>query len=474
MKIGFHGAARTVTGSKHLVTLENGFRLLLDCGMFQGLGVKTAELNENFGFDPTTVSILLLSHAHIDHSGLIPLLVKRGFQGKILCTQATRDLTEILLRDSAGIQINETIQANKMRSEHSLEAYEPLYDEQDVEVCLQQFETVEYNVPVKINDEVIAIFQNTGHLIGSASIHLSIIEAGEKTTILFSGDVGRYRSTLLQPPSEYEQVDYIIMESTYGNSSHPLNISTVDPLLEQIKATCIERKGKLIIPAFSVGRTQEVLYSLNQLELEHRLPELKYFVDSPLGAKATEVIKHYMEYFNDRLQSILQTDDDPFDFNGLRYVESSDESIELAAYKEPCVIISSSGTGDAGRVRHHIFSAIEDDKNCILFVGYCQDQSLGGRLLSGCKTVEIFGETCSVRAEIKQLGSMSAHGDSSDLFKFISGNDPNMVNNLFLVHGEYDIQKSFAEKLKVKGYNVYIPAMNEEYIIEKQPALSVK
>ncbi len=471
MKVGFHGAARTVTGTKHVITLNNGLKILLDCGMFQGMGLKTHELNETLGFDPASISVLLLSHAHIDHSGLIPMLVKQGFTGKIYCTEATRELTEILLYDSAEIQTYETEQINRIRAEHNLSSYEPLYTAEDVENCLQLFETVSYNVPLKISNDVEALFINTGHLIGSAAIHLTLTEEDNKTTVLFSGDVGRYRSMLLQPPAIFPQADYIILESTYGDSVHQPNFNTIDTLRQWVKKTCLQKKGKLIIPAFSVGRTQEVLYALNQLELEHTLPEIRYFVDSPLGAKATSIIKHHMEHFNERLQKVLATDDDPFDFKGLAYIENVEDSKKLASHKEPCVVISASGTADAGRVRHHIYNALPENKNTILFVGYCQEETLGGQLLSKCKTVELFGNTCAVEAETDFINSMSAHGDSDDLLKFISCQDADSVQNIFLVHGEYKTQQAFAAKLQRKGYKtISIPSPHQE--CELQPVMT--
>ena len=471
MNITFHGAARNVTGSKHLIRLNDGTSVLLDCGMFQGMGLKTHELNETLGFDPASISFLLLSHAHIDHSGLIPMLVKRGFTGKIYCTEATRELAEILLYDSAEIQTYETDHINKIRADHNLSSYAPLYAMEDVENCLQLFETVMYNIPFNITNDVQALFINAGHLIGGACIHLTIREGDNKTTVLFSGDVGRYRSMLLQAPATFPQADYIILESTYGATTRQPNFNTIDTLRKWIKKTCLEKKGKLIIPAFSVGRTQEVLYALNQLELEHTLPELRYFVDSPLGAKATKIVKHHMEYFNERLQQVLTTDDDPFDFKGLTYIESAEDSKKLVAYNEPCVIISASGTADAGRVRHHIFNALSDKKNAILFVGFCQEQSLGGQLLSKCKTVELFGNICAVEAETGYINSMSAHGDSDDLLKFISCQDPESVQNVFLVHGEYQTQQVFAAKLERKGFKtVTIPSIHQQY--ELQPVMT--
>ncbi len=467
MTIGFHGAAQTVTGSKHLLTLQDGTTILLDCGLFQGLGQQTAELNDSLGFEPASINFLLLSHAHIDHSGLIPKLVKDGFKGKIYCTKPTLELAAILLYDSAEIQAYETARQNNIRNDHNLDAFEPLYTANDVTACLQLFNIVQYEVPIKITTNATIVFTNAGHLIGSACIEITVKENDKETTIIFSGDVGRYRSTLLPPPAPFKQADYIILESTYGNSMHDLTTNTVDPLLKCIQQTCLQKQGKLIIPAFSVGRTQEVLYALNQLELEKRLPPLSYFVDSPLGKKATAIIKHHMGEFNGRLQQVLTKDDDPFMFEGLKYIDSMEDSQKLEAYNEPCVIIASSGTADAGRVRHHIYGCVGEQKNTILFVGYCQGQSLGGQLLKGEKTVEIFGENCQVDAEITSLASMSAHGDKDDLLHFLSCQDAALVKNIFLVHGELPVQEAFAARLSLKDFTtVTIPAMHQEFVLE--------
>ena len=456
MKLSFHGAARTVTGSKHLITLNNGTQILLDCGMFQGCGTRTHQLNEHFGFNASEISFLLLSHAHIDHSGLIPKLVRDGFKGPIYCTKATRELGEILLHDSAEIQ-------NHDRHDSRIN-HEPLYNTDDVIKAMELFQVIEFNEPVNISEDVSAVFTPTGHLIGSAAIHLTILEDGKATQISFSGDVGRARHPLLQPAATFPQAEYIILESTYGDKHHEINTNNVDIILGWIKKTCLQKKGKLIIPAFSVGRTQEILYLLNQLELEKRLPELNYFVDSPLSMKACETVKKYSAEFNDRLQNILKVDDDPFLFKGLKYVETAEDSIRLTEYKEPCVIISSSGTADAGRVRHHIRHAIGSAENTILFSGYCGSESLGGLLTNGAKTVELFGDPVDVVAEIDQLKGLSAHGDCDDLCHFLACQDPNNVRSVFLVHGENKQQLDLAARLSRKGfYPVQVPAMHEEF-----------
>lgn len=475
MDITFHGAARTVTGSKHLICLEDNFRILLDCGMFQGLGDHTSELNDHFGFEPKTIDVLLLSHAHIDHSGLIPKLVKEGFSGPVYCTEATKDLTEILLYDSAEIQTYETDYINKKRAAKGLQPYEPLYTTEDVQEVMKLFQTIVYDEWMELNEKVKILFTNAGHLVGAASISLEIKENGATKRIFYSGDVGRYRSVLLQPPAPFPQADYIILESTYGSKHHDISFNTIESLQKAIKQTCLQKGGQLVIPAFSVGRTQEVLYALNQLSLEKRLPELSYFVDSPLSLKATGVIKKYTEHFNERLQQVLKIDDDPFHFPGLKYIETVEDSKKLVDYKEPCVIISASGTADAGRVRHHISSCVEGKQNMILLVGYCSAQSLGGQLLNGTKEVELFNESCPVLAEIDQVQGMSAHGDTDDLCRFLDCQDAEKVQQVFLVHGEYEVQQAFAARLERKGFkNVVIPAQHNRMSLEQQEIVADK
>ena len=464
MKLSFHGAARTVTGSKHLLTLADGTNVLLDCGMFQGMGPQTDDLNEHFGFKPKDVSYVLLSHAHIDHSGLLPKLVKEGFAGTVYCTEATKDLTEILLLDSAEIQTYETEAINKKRAAKNGTPYEPLYTADDVAATMALFKTVAYDEWLTVTDNLKVQFTNTGHLIGSAAINMVVHENGKDIRLSFSGDVGRSQSILLPPPSPFPQADYLILESTYGDKHHDLTFTIIKNLRQRIEKTCVEKGGKLIIPAFSVGRTQEVLYALNQLDLEKRLPDINYFVDSPLSQKATQVLKKHKHLFNERLQKVLAIDDDPFHFNGLKYIESVEDSRKLVDYKEPCVIISASGTADAGRVRHHIHSAIDKASNTVLLVGYCGAESLGGQLLKGAKEIELFGDTCKVVAEVDQMQGMSAHGDTNDLSHFIGCQNADEVKAVFLVHGEYAVQQAFAARLEVKGFkHIEIPAMHQEY-----------
>ncbi len=460
MKIAFHGAARTVTGSKHLLTLENGTQILLDCGMFQGMGELTDDLNSYFGFDAKEVNYLLLSHAHIDHSGLIPKLVKEGFSGKIYCTAATRDLAMLLLEDSADIQRNETQLHNTHRRKQD-DTVEALYTMEDVQKAASLFTIVPFDAWIEIEKGVEVFYNNTGHIIGSAAVTLRIQEGKQSKTIHFSGDVGRYKDAILCQPQCFPQADFIIIESTYGNSVHDVEFGAIDTLLKNIKHTCVEKGGKLIIPAFSVGRTQELLYFLNQLSIEKRLPDIPVIVDSPLSFETTQVVKKYPALFNENLQKVLETDNDPFDFPGLRFTQTVEESKQLQNLHVPCVIISASGMADAGRIRYHIKNNIEFEKNTILLVGYCDPQSLGGQLMRGAREVKIFGQAYSVQAEIEVMRSMSAHGDVNDLSRYLACQEADSVSCVYLVHGEYEVQEDFAKRLAQKGYeHVMIPDMH--------------
>ena len=463
MKIAFHGAARTVTGSKHLVTLANGKKILLDCGMFQGMGDDTDEMNEEWGFNPAEVDYVILSHAHIDHCGLLPKLVKDGYEGPVYATPATKDLASILMEDSAGIQESDVKYDNKRRALQGLPYLQPLYSTEDAIMAAERFEVVHYDTWFTIEPGIEFCYTDAGHIIGSACVHLRITENGKRRQISFSGDVGRYRDIILKSPSVFEQADFILLESTYGNSLHDEHHPTSDAMLEWIEKTCLNKKGKLILPAFSVGRTQEILYALNQLELEHRLPDLQYFVDSPLSIKATQIVKRYPEYFNSRIQKVLLSDHDPFNFKGLKFINSVDESKAINFYKGPCVIISASGMADAGRIKHHISNNIENSRNSIVLTGYCEPNSLGGRLLRRPKEVGIFGQPHEVNAEIGEMRSMSAHGDYDDLIQFLACQDPRKVDKLFLVHGEFDVQQDFKERLIRKGFaDVQIPERHQE------------
>jgi len=464
MNITFHGATQTVTGSKHLITLNNGKKILLDCGMFQGMGKVTHELNSTLGFKASEVDYLVLSHAHIDHSGLIPKLVKDGFHGRIFGTKATLDLTDVLLKDSAFIQENDIKFLNKRRLRQGRPFIEALYTVEDATNAIRFFEPVPFEEPFNIDEDIELEFFVNGHIIGAAAIILRIKEDGKVTRIGFSGDVGRYIDPILMPPSILPQVDYMIIESTYGNRLHAKVEEAADLFHDIIVETCIGKRGKLIIPAFSVGRTQELLYTLNEMQLDNRLPNVKYYVDSPLSMKVTAIVKNHPECFNRSLQKILKFDKDPFDFNGLHFIEDKRESQALNGSDEPCVIISASGMADAGRVKHHIANNITDPSTTILMVGYCEKSSLGARLKENPREVTIFGELYPVRAEIRKIESMSAHADYRDLSLYISSQEPDEVKTVFIVHGEPEAQNAFKERLTKKGFmNIEIPERHQTF-----------
>ncbi|WP_374950769.1 MBL fold metallo-hydrolase RNA specificity domain-containing protein [Mucilaginibacter sp.] len=467
MEITFHGAARNVTGSKHLLRMQDGTSVLLDCGMFQGLGEQTEDMNEHFGFNPKKLDYLILSHAHIDHCGLIPRLVKEGFEGQIFCTAPTMDLARILLMDSAKIQTQDLEYDNKHRAKKGQPQLEALYSEEDAISALSLFRIVDYNQEYHITPTLKFKFTDAGHVLGSAAVHIRADENGKSTYITFSGDVGRYGDLLLKNPQTFPQADYILLESTYGDSLHKDIGPIQDALLDIIKNTCEVKMGKVIIPAFSVGRTQELLYALNSLELKGILPDVPYYVDSPLSEKATQVLRDHPEVYNKDVKEVLKIDADPFGFKGLKFVQSTAESIALNDDVRPCVIISSSGMAEAGRVKHHIKNNVGQQKNTILMVGYAEPNSLGGRLARGEKEVHIFGDQYQVNAEVQSIKSMSAHGDYEDLLHFLACQDPKLVKKLFLVHGEYEVQQHFAEKLKEKGFSdIEIPYQHQKVVLD--------
>ncbi len=464
MKVKFIGATETVTGSKHLIITEKGKQILLDCGLYQGMGKETDALNRSLGVNPEHIEAVILSHAHIDHSGNLPYLVKNGFKGKIYCTPATYDVCEILLLDSAHIHESDIRFTNKRRLKKGMELVEPLYTTHDAELCLKHFKPVPYDAEFHLNDEISFHFTDVGHIIGSASVNITANENGKKTKLTFTGDVGRYTDLLLKTPSPFQQADYIICESTYGDKLHDDEKNAEQKLLGVVLRTCIEKKGKLIIPAFSLGRTQEIVFALNKLKNEKRLPDIKVYVDSPLSTSATDIVRKHPECFNENLQEYIRTDPDPFGFNNLKYIREPEESKALNFSKEPCIIISASGMCDAGRVKHHLMNGIGNPANTVLIVGYCSPRTLGSHLLSGQKTVRIFGDDFEVKAEIETILSYSAHADYKELLKFLSCQDKKKVKKIFLVHGEENSKISFKEKLLKDGYSsVEIPVKSQSF-----------
>jgi metallo-beta-lactamase family protein len=462
MKIQFFGAAQTVTGSKHLITTDKNIQILLDCGLFQG--IKTNERNLELGFKAAEVDFLILSHAHIDHSGLIPRLVKLGFSGKIYCTPATKSLCEIMLYDSAKIQESDLKRVNERRVKRGEEPLEILYEEQDVSKALRLFETVDYHQDFFLTPDIKVSFTDTGHLLGSAAVSLTIQENEREKRVFFSGDIGRPYDKILRMPEPFQQADFVICESTYGNRLHEPENDVKTHLLKIVNDTCIKQRGKLIIPAFSVDRTQELIYALDQLHSEGFLPKVQVFIDSPLSVKATEVMQQHTECFNPEILNYIKKDGDAFNFPNLFYVSDVEESKQINLIKQPCIIISSSGMAEAGRVKHHIKNHIEDKKTTILLVGYCTPNSLGGQLKAGAEEVKIFGELFQVKARIEVMDSFSAHADYKEMIDFLSCQDVKKVKKVFLVHGEKEVQDDFRIKLLEVGYpEVLIPAMEESF-----------
>jgi metallo-beta-lactamase family protein len=395
--------------------------------------------------------------------GLLPKLVKDGYTGKIFCTPQTKELAEILMLDSAHILESDVSHINRMRKKEGRPQIEALFNEDDVANVLPQMITVPYNQPYKIDEGVELLFTDCGHILGSAAVNLKLKENGIISRLTFSGDVGRYNDVLLRSPDTFPQADYIIMESTYGNRLHDHVTATGDKLLQHIVHTCLEKRGKLIIPAFSVGRTQEVLYFLNRLDTEHRLPKLNYYVDSPLSKEATALVKQHPECFNNEVRNLLLKDNDVFSFPGLHFTKDAEESKALSVTDEACVIISASGMAEAGRVKHHIASNIGNRRDTILIVGYCEPHSLGGRLRDGAKEVTIYGQHHMVQCDVAIIDTMSAHGDYEDLSQWLACQDAVAVSKLFLVHGEYETQIAFRERLLKKGFrDIEIPSLHQE------------
>lgn len=453
-----------MTGSKHLVTTRSHKRILLDCGMFQGMGKDTHERNSHFGFEPSSVDFVILSHAHIDHSGLLPRLVKEGFQGKIYTSEATFDLCEIMLRDSAHIQLADAEYVNKIRSSQGRKYVEPLYNQEDVELTLDLFEIVEFGETSVIDDEVSFTLIDNGHILGSAAIYLELNEDGLKTRLTYTGDIGRYKTQLLQDPKSFPQSDVIICESTYGDREHDNIENAGQQVLEAIIDTCERKQGKLIIPAFSLGRTQELVYTLNRLNLFGLLPKVKIYVDSPLSVNATEIVRKHKNLLNEQVQEFCETRPDPFGFDQLTYIRNVEDSIRLNRINQPCVIISASGMAEAGRVKHHIKNSISDKNNTILIVGYAEPLSLAGRLRAGVDEVNMFGKTYPVKADIKIIESYSAHADYKEMMRYLSCQDAHKVREMILVHGEPNSLRAWKEHLHGRGFSsIRIPDQHERY-----------
>lgn len=470
MKVKFCGAAQEVTGSSHLLELESGFKILLDCGLTQGNKTRMKEMNYTWQYDPAEIDLLILSHAHIDHSGKIPKLVRDGFKGQIHCTHATRSLCAIMLLDSAMIQERDAEyfnKKNKSKIEEGIkEMREPLYVREDVSKAMDLFVSHTYNKFFNIHPDVKLNFRDNGHILGSASVRLKIQEGDKEIKFGFSGDVGRPNRPILRDPVPLTDLDYLICESTYGGEEHESKPNEKKRLLEIIKRTCVENKGKLIIPAFSVGRTQEIVYMMDQMSTDGVLPKIPVYVDSPLAVNATVIFGSHPECYDNDLHEYLLIDENPFGFNNLHYTKAVAESKLLNEMEDPCVIISAAGMMNAGRIRHHMFNHIDRPENTFLIVGYCTPDTPCGMLKDGIKEIKLFGEWKPIKATIEIMDSFSAHGDQYELLEFIKSNKES-AKQVFLVHGELPRQLAFKELLNDYGFeNVLIPTLGEEYICD--------
>lgn len=461
MKLTFWGAARTVTGSKHLLELESGARLLLDCGLTQGRRSEADRMNSTLPFDATSIDAVLLSHAHIDHSGLLPKLYQDGFRGKIYATHATRDLCSIMLMDSAHIQEKDVLFVNKLHRKRGDPPVEPLYNADDVEGVLQLYTSVNYKESFSPVPGVEVEYRDAGHILGSASMVLTIRENGKVKKLGFTGDIGNTDRPIIRDPQPMADCDFLITESTYGGEVHDPPDRRREKLAEVINRTSA-RGGKVIIPAFAVGRTQEIVHSLDQLYNEKRLPEIPVYVDSPLAVNATGVFAAHPECYDRELRAYLMTDDNPFGFDRLSYIRDVEKSKALNASQVPMVIISASGMCEAGRILHHLRNNIENPRNTVMIVGYCADHTLGKRIVDRQPVVRIFGEEHKLRAEVVVMNSYSAHADEPGMLAFIGKLDRDRLQNIFLVHGELRRQEKFKTALENEGYRgISIPEYGE-------------
>ena len=455
MRISFFGAARTTTGSMHMIETDSN-RILLDCGFYQGHRDEAFQRNSNLPFDPKTLDTAILSHAHIDHSGNLPTLVKNGYAGKINCTSATRDLVTLMLRDSARIQEQDAEYLNQKKSRKNLPPVKPLYTVEDAERALPRLVGYGYEEWYRVNGNVRVMMMDAGHILGSAITILEIVENGRTVRLGFSGDLGRPQTLLLRDPEIARDLDYLIIESTYGNREHGMLKDSQDELVNTVRET-IARGGKVIIPSFAVERTQEIVYTLHLKTETGELPRVPVYVDSPLAIDATDVFRLHAECFNDDIREHMLQHDDPFGFHGLHYTRSVDESKKINTLPEPCIIISANGMCEAGRILHHLKNNLEDKRNTILFVGYQAENTLGRRIVDGARKVRIFGDEYAVNAQVAMANGFSAHADHSELIDWVNQVKANL-KGVFVVHGEPEASQAFATDLRTLGsFTVTVP-----------------
>ena len=458
MKIWFMGAARTVTGSMHLIEV-NGRRILLDCGMFQGPRKMAEEINRSLPFAPDGIDAMILSHAHIDHSGNLPTLGK-GYDGNVYATFATRDLCSVMLLDSAHIQQKDAEWVNRKEEREGDDMIEPLYTEEDARKLLEQFVAVNYHRPMPVVDGVTLTFFDAGHVLGSAQVVLDIQENGKDRRLVFSGDVGRYGVPILRDPEPVHEAEILIMETTYGNREHPPREEMDNRLAEVVNRT-VARGGKIIIPSFALERAQEIVFSLKKLLSEGKIKPLPVYVDSPLAVNITDIFGLHPECFDREISEFTLRRDNPFMFPGLKYVTQVEDSKAINASREPCIIISASGMCEAGRILHHLRNNIGNEKNTIVIVGFQAKNTLGRRLVEHEPDVKIFGVPHSVMADVVVLNGFSAHADKHELLRYARATKAS-AEHVFLVHGEEDQSRKFAETLEAEGFRgVSVPDLGD-------------
>lgn len=464
MNLTIHGAARQVTGSMHLLEVGT-YKILIDCGLDYEKD-RSIQSNEDFPFDPASIDVVVLTHAHIDHSGNIPTLVRLGYEGQILCTPPTADLTELLLLDSVSIFTNKAEKSRKHKGKGKFGTnLQPLYLQKHVMDAMDRFVTIGFNKPFRITGDIELTFVPVGHLLGAGAAVFKINDHGEEKTIAFTGDIGRKNYPVLNDPQTLPAVDFLVTESTYGGRMHTKDKTVQDTLIEIIDKCCVKEQGRLIIPAFSIGRTQSLVYSLNKIFSSGLLPPVKVFVDSPMATRATEIFRKHHHLVNAEAQDFYKQKGDEFEFDNLTYVETLQDSRQVSNYYEPCIIISSAGMLEGGRIQDHLFYNIQNFYCTILFIGYCAKGTLGYRLLRGDSIVHIKDRDLAVYATIKQTDVLSAHGDHDDLMNNVRSQDKVKLKHTFLVHGEDSSMQALAESLGNEGYKVTIPEKGVSYTI---------
>ena len=459
MRILFAGAARTVTGSQHLLEFD-GVRLLLDCGLYQGRRQESNERNRNLPFDPRQVDAMVLSHAHIDHAGNIPTLVKQGFRGSIFCTPATRDLCSVMLRDAARIQEADAEFLNRKHRDRLQEPIIPLYIEEDAVHALSHFRTVGYHRATRVLPGVDCTFLDAGHVLGSAIVQLDIDRAPDRLRLVFSGDLGRRNMAILRDPEIPEPPDVLLVESTYGDRLHS-PMAGMEDQLTQVVNRAAQRKGKILVPSFSLERTQEFVYALHRLTDRGAIPTIPIYVDSPLSIRITEVFKLHPECFDEETRAFMRENGDPFGFGNLHYVGTADDSKALNGMEGPMIIIAASGMCEAGRILHHLRNAVEEPRNMVLIIGYQAEHTLGRRIAERQPEVKIFGVEHPLEAEVVVMDAFSAHADRDDLLEFVTRCRVNLKKT-FLVHGEENQSLALAKRLTGLGIpKVQVPMLGE-------------